>query len=251
MDENNAYYKQISHDPTKNVKENTQKIATDSNLEKLRIEFIKESSKYFYTYNFTWLGRPIIQYPQDMVAVQEIIWNTKPNMVIETGVAHGGSLIFYGSILKAMGVDFKVIGIDISIRPVNRKEIENHILSENIKLLEGSSIDDKIISQVKQLINPKDRVMVILDSNHSHQHVLNELKLYSPLVSKNCYLIVFDTIVEDMDSDFVQDRPWGKGNNPKTAVKEFLSKNKDFEIDTDIFNKLIISNAPDGYLIRK
>jgi cephalosporin hydroxylase len=202
------------------------------------------------------MGRPIIQYPQDIVAIQEIIWQVKPDLIIETGIAHGGSLILSASLLSLLEIcgeieHGQVVGVDIDIRQHNRIEIEKHPLSKKIIMLEGSSISPEIISEVRKIANSKKRVMVFLDSNHTHKHVIEELNLYSPFVSKGSYLVVFDTIVEDLPEKLISDRPWGKGNNPKTAVWEFLKDNKDFEIDTNIDNKLLISVAPDGYLRKK
>ena len=210
--------------------------------------FVRESAPPKYSYNFTWLGRPIIQYPQDMIAVQEIIWQVKPDLIIETGIAHGGSLIFYASMLELLGGDGKVLGIDIDIREHNRVEIEKHPMFKRITMIEGSSVDEKIAEQVHEFAKDKKRIMVVLDSMHTHDHVLKELQLYSPLVTKGSYLVVFDTVIEDMPENFFPDRPWGKGNNPKTAVWEFLKTNNRFEIDKSIENKLLITVAPDGYL---
>lgn len=203
-----------------------------------------------YSYNFSWLGRPIIQYPQDIMAMQELIWQVKPDLIIETGIAHGGSLIFYASMLELLGGDGELIGIDLDIREHNRIEIEKHPMYKRIEMLEGSSTDPEIIDSVKELAKGKKSVMVVLDSNHTHEHVLEELRLYSPFVTVGSYCVVFDTIVEDLPDDFFSDRPWGKGNNPKTAVHEFLKENDSFEIDDNVENKLLITVAPDGYLKR-
>lgn len=210
--------------------------------------FMRESILPNYSYNFSWLGRPVIQYPQDMIAIQEIICQVKPDLIIETGIAHGGSMIFHSSMLELLGGDGKVLGIDIDIREHNRVEIEKHPMYKRINMLEGSSIDNKIAEKVYDFAKGRKRVMVFLDSMHTHDHVLRELELYSPLVTKGSYLVVFDTIIEDMPEDFFPDRPWGKGNNPKTAVWEFLKSNDHFEIDKEIENKLLITVAPDGYL---
>lgn len=210
--------------------------------------FIEETAKYKYSYNFTWLGRPIIQFPQDIITIQEIIWRVKPDLVIETGIAHGGSLIFYASMLELLGSNGEVLGIDIDIRKHNRKEIENHSMFKRITMIEGSSIDKDIAKQVRDFAKEKKNVLVVLDSNHTHEHVLKELKLYSSLVTKNSYLIVFDTIIEDMPENFFPNRPWSKGNNPKTAVWEFLKINDRFKVDKAIENKLLITVSPDGYL---
>lgn len=206
------------------------------------------SNKESYSYNFSWMGRPIIQYPQDMIAMQEILWNLQPDLLIETGIAHGGSLIYYASIMELIG-NGHVVGIDIDIRAHNKIAIEKHPMFKRISMIQGSAIDLDIIEKVKAYIKPNMKVMVCLDSNHTHEHVLAELKLYAPFVTKGSYCVVFDTIVEDMPKG-MYDRSWDKGNNPKTAVWEFLKSNKDFEIDTQIDNKLLISVAPEGYLKR-
>lgn len=223
-------------------------MANDRDLAQHARSLFDGSCTYNYSYNFKWLGRPIIQYPQDMLALQELIWNIKPDLIIETGIAHGGSLIFLSSILELVGGHGEVLGIDIDIREHNRVEIENHRMFKRITMIEGSSVDDEIIAQVKEASKEKETVMVILDSNHTHEHVLKELELYSPLVTNGSYLVVMDTVVEDMPADSFPNRPWGKGNNPKTAVWKFLETNDRFEIDTVTANKLLLTVAPDGYL---
>jgi len=219
----------------------------NSELKKLSNDFMLKSSQYKYSYNFNWLGRPIIQYPQDIIAIQEIIWDVKPDLIIETGIAHGGSLILSASILEMIGRG-EVLGIDVDIREHNRIEIEKHSLNKRIKMIEGSSIDKNVVEQVYEHTKNKKNVLVILDSNHTHEHVLQELDLYSPLVTKGSYLVVLDTIIEDMPEKFFKNKPWGKGNNPKTAVREFLKKNDRFKIDKKLENKLLITVAPNGYL---
>lgn len=210
--------------------------------------FRNETIDAMYSYNFSWMGRPVIQYPQDIVAMQELIWDVKPDLIIETGIAHGGSLIFYSSMLELLGGDGEVIGIDIEIRPHNRTEIEKHPMFKRITLIEGSSTDTEIVEKISKLAESKKSVMVVLDSNHTHEHVLEELKLYSPMVTKGSYCIVFDTVIEDLPENTYSDRPWGIGNNPKTAVHQFLNENDSFEIDKSIENKLLVTVAPDGYL---
>lgn len=210
--------------------------------------FLNESIRTKYSYNFSWMGRPIIQYPQDIMAMQEIIWNVKPDLVIETGIAHGGSLVFYASIMELLGGKGKVLGIDIDIREHNRREIEKHPMFKRIMMIEGSSIDDSVVEKVHKFARGKKRVLVSLDSLHTQDHVLRELEAYSPLVTLGSYCVVFDTIVEDLQENFTPDRPWGKGNNPKTAVRKFLEDNNRFVVDKDIENKLLITVCPDGYL---
>ncbi len=231
-----------------NEKENIELMGKDPHLAKMGNDFLRETAKYGYTYHFSWLGRPIIQTPQDIIASQEIIWNVKPDLIIETGIAHGGSLIFSASMLQLIGGEGKVLGIDIDIREHNRVEIEKNPMYKRITMIEGSSIDNSIAEQVYDFAKGKERILVFLDSNHTHEHVFKEMELYSPLVKKGSYLVVFDTAVEDMPDDFFADRPWGKGDNPKTAVWEFMKTNDRFEIDKEIENKLLITVAPDGYL---
>jgi cephalosporin hydroxylase len=226
----------------------TKQMSADKSLKAQTKEWIINTSKYEYTYHFTWLGRPIIQFPQDMVAAQEIIWKIQPDLIIETGIAHGGSLIFYASILEMIGKNGKVLGIDTDIREHNRQEIEKHPLSKRITMLQGSSTATQIVDKVYSFARDKKNIMLLLDSNHTHEHVLKELLIYSPLVKKDGYLIVFDTIIEDMPEDFYPDRPWGKGNNPKTAVAEFLQTNDRFIVDKDIEDKLLITMSESGYL---
>jgi cephalosporin hydroxylase len=224
------------------------RMAADPELAALAHDMFLKSAKYKYSYNFSWLGRPIIQYPQDIIAAQEIIWQVKPAVIIETGIAHGGSLIFYASMLELLGGDGQVLGIDIDIRAHNRAEIERHPLSKRITMLQGSSIDEQIAQQVHDFARDKRPVLVVLDSNHTHDHVSKELEFYAPLVTKGSYLIVFDTVVEDMPDSAFPDRPWGRGNNPKTAVQAFLDTNDRFEVDREIEQKLLLTVAPGGYL---
>lgn len=211
--------------------------------------FNVESNKSQYSYNFSWMGRPIIQYPQDMIAMQEIIWAVKPDLIIETGIAHGGSLIYYASLLELIGKG-EVLGIDIDIREHNRNEIESHPMFKRIKMIQGSSVDAKLVDEVKKYTQGKQSVLVCLDSNHTHRHVLDELNFYSPFVTVGSYLVAFDTIVENLPDNYLPGRAWARGDNPMTAVHEFLRSHPEFIIDTDIDNKLLISVAPQGYLKR-
>lgn len=218
-----------------------------------------------YSYNFSSLGRPIIQYPQDMIAMQELIWQVRPDLIIETGIAHGGSLILSASVLALLDMTEaieqgktmdplkskrKVLGIDIDIREHNRVAIESHPMASRIQMIEGSSIAPEIIEEVKGVASGFERILVCLDSNHTHDHVLEELNLYAPMTSVDSYCVVFDTVVEDMPKEIFKDRNWGPGNNPKTAVWEYLKTHSEFEIDKAIQNKLLITVAPDGFLKR-
>ena len=231
------------------VKEGIAKQGKNNRIKNATSDFLVESINSRYSYNFTWMGRSIIQYPQDMVVMQELIWEIKPDLIIETGIAHGGSLIFYASILELIGKG-EILGIDIDIRDHNKKEIEAHPMAKRISMIQGSSIDPITVEQVKEIAKDKKTIMVLFDSNHSHEHVLEELRAYANLTTVGSYCVVFDTIVEDLPKDTYNDRPWGVGSNPKTAVFEFLKTNNDFEIDKSIDNKILISVAPDGYLKR-
>lgn len=227
--------------------------------------FLHVSTQPKYCYNFAWLDRPIIQYPQDIVAMQELIWSVKPDLIIETGIAHGGSLIFSASMLALLDYNDAVetgtlldpakpkrtvLGIDIDIRAHNRTAIEAHPMASRIRMIEGSSIDSDIIEQVKAIAANYTRILVCLDSMHTHEHVLAELEAYAPLTSIGSYCVVFDTMIEDLPADMYPDRPWGPGNNPKTAVWEYLKTHPEFEVDHHIQHKLLITVAPDGYLRR-
>lgn len=231
----------------KRNKEFLKNMLKDKKLKKLTRDWFDRAFPHEYSYHFTWLGRPIFQFPQDLIAVQELIWKIKPELIIEAGIARGGSIIFSASMLEMIGKG-QVVGIDVDIRKHNRVEIEKHHLFKRITILEGSSIDKKIIEQVKKIAKNKKRVLVLLDSMHTHKHVLEELKAYSPIVKKGGYIIVFDTMVEDMPKNSFPNRPWDKGNNPKTAVHEFLQNNSRFKIDKKIEEKLLITSCPDGYL---
>lgn len=228
-------------------------------------DFLDASVEAKYSYNFTWLGRPIIQYPQDVMAVQEVIWRCRPDLIIETGVAHGGSLIFSASMLTLLDVcdameqgrspdprssSRRVIGIDIDIRPHNRREIERHTLGGKIELVEGSSIDPGVVAGIHDRARQAARVLVCLDSNHAHDHVAAELEAYAPLVTSGSYCIVFDTFIENRPAGSYADRPWDKGSNPMTAVDAYLESHPEFTIDHAIDHKLLISVAPRGFLRR-
>lgn len=203
-----------------------------------------------YMNNFSWLGRPMIQLPMDAMAMQEIIWAVKPDLIVETGVAHGGSVVLSASMLQLLGHG-EVLGVDIEIRPHNRQAIESHPMAHRIHLIEGSSTAPEVVAQVRAAAAGKQRVLVFLDSNHTHEHVLAELNAYADLVSVGSYCVVFDTFVEDMPDDYVwTERPWGKGNNPKTAVWEYLRSHPEFQIDKSVEDKLLVTSAPDGFLRR-
>ena len=217
--------------------------------------FLRDSINEKYSYNFTWMGRPIIQYPQDLVALQEIIWEVKPDLIIETGVAHGGSAVFFASLLELNAhcggpKDAEVWCVEVDLRTHNREALVAHPMYPRLRIFDGSSVDEKIALVIAEKAATCQRVMVILDSNHTHEHVLGELNLYAPLVSVGSYCVVFDTVIEDLDGVEFVDRPWGKGDNPKTAVAEFMKTNSDFIVDYAIDEKLLISAAPGGYLKR-
>ena len=240
-------------------------VSTNNSLRQSAATFTQTSIASQYSYNFSWQGRPIIQYPQDMAAMQELIWEIKPDLIIETGIAHGGSLIFSASMLALLDMcdaiesgksinpkvsNRKVLGLDIDIRAHNRAAIEAHPMASRIQMIQGSSIVADIIAQVHAVAAKYSRILVCLDSNHTHEHVLAELKAYAPLTSVGSYCVVFDTVVEDLPKEMFPDRPWGPGNNPKTAVWEYLKTHPEFQIDKSIQDKLLITVAPDGYLKR-
>jgi len=224
------------------------RMAADRELRELSRQFVVRGAAYRYSYNFSWLGISIIQHPEDLVAMQEIIWRVRPDAIVETGVAHGGSLVFYASMLELLGGDGFVVGIDIDIRAHNRALIEKHPTAARIHLVQASSIDPQTIRKVTTLVKGRKRVLVALDSNHTHAHVLQELRLYSPLVRKGSYLVVFDTVVEHMPVEMFEERPWAPGDSPMTAVRQFLSENHRFEVDPEYDGKLLITVAPEGYL---
>ena len=229
---------------------NLKKLSRDRKLKKAAANFMVDSIRARYSYNFDWLGRPIIQYPQDIIALQEIIWKVKPDLIIETGIARGGSLIFSASMLELIGGKGRVLGVDIDIRSHNKVEIKKHRMFKRITMIEGSSVDPEVVARVRDLTRGKKKILVYLDSSHSYAHVLRELQLYSPFVSRGSYIVVFDTIVEYLPVGMVKDRPWGKGNNPAIAVQEFLKKHKNFVVDRDVDSKLLITAAPGGFLRR-
>ena len=247
---------------TKECKEEINKQSQDHLFLELSQNWMNQSWKHKYTYHFNWLGRPIIQMPQDILALQEIIWNIKPDLIIETGIAHGGSLCLTASLLALLELEEmknnsisqdkiikrKVIGIDIDIRKHNREHIEKHFLSDKIEMIESSSVNKDTFNKVKSLSKDYSNILVMLDSNHTESHVLEELTLYSSLISKNSYCIVFDTIVEKMDSEFSKNRPWNKKNSPQSAIKKFLKRNDNFIVDKTIDKKIILSMAPGGFL---
>lgn len=229
----------------------------DEEARRLSQAWISHPGLHQYSYNFSWLGRPIIQYPQDIVAMQELIFTVQPDLIIETGIAHGGSLILYASLLELNAMcggqqNFSVLGIDIDIRAHNREAIESHPIFQrgHITMFEGSSIDADMVAKVHKFAAPYKRIMVLLDSNHTHDHVFSELTAYAPLVSVDSYCVVFDTVIENMAADAYPDRPWGKGNNPMTAAGAYLASHPEYMHDEMMDSKLLISVAPKGFLKR-
>ncbi|MGR3603434.1 MAG: cephalosporin hydroxylase family protein [Heliomarina sp.] len=256
-------------DPIKEFEQERQEIirelGKDQDIAAASNEWMRLVNAKKYSYTFTSLGRPIIQYPQDMVAMQELIWQIKPDLIIETGIAHGGSLIMSAAALAMLDMceaieagknidpsksERKVLGVDIDIRAHNKAAIEAHPMASRIEMIQGSSVDSEIIEKVKMIAGRYRRVLVCLDSNHTHEHVLAELEAYAPLVSKDSYCVVFDTVIEDLPADMFGDRPWGPGDNPKTALHAYLKSHPEFEIDKSIDHKLLVSVAPDGFLKR-
>lgn len=240
-----------------------EKFAQNKKLRESSRNWLQQSMSEGYVYNFDWMGRPIIQYPQDIVAMQELIWSVRPDLIIETGIAHGGSLTLSASLLALLDLcdaqqagtmldparpKRKVVGVDIDIRAHNRAAIESHPLSNRIQMIQGSSISADTIQEVKSAAEGYARVLVCLDSMHTHDHVLAELELYAPMVSIGSYCVVFDSFVEDMPRQFFKDRPWDVGNNPRTAIWEYLKNHPEYEIDKNVENKLLVTVAPDGYL---
>jgi cephalosporin hydroxylase len=237
----------------------------DQALLQTTAEWMNQARRYKYSYHFRWLDRPIVQYPQDILAMEEVIWEVKPDLIIETGIAHGGSLIFSASMLALLDLceaieekktldparsKRKVLAVDIDIRAHNRAAIEAHPMASRIQMIQGSSIAPEVVAQIKAIAADYSRILVCLDSNHTHEHVLAELKAYASLVSKGSYCVVFDTIVEDLPAEMFADRPWAPGNNPKTAVWEYLKTHPELEIDKSIQHKLLITVAPNGFLKR-
>jgi cephalosporin hydroxylase len=259
------------------VANNIRGIGEDRAFQDLSYQWVLASIPHGYAQNFTWLGRPVIQVPQDLYAIQELIWTCRPDLIIETGIAHGGSLVASasmlalldycdavtaGTVLDPRASNRKVVGVDIDIRPHNRTAIDAHPMRHKIHLIEGSSVAPEVMEQIAKHAEGYSRVMVFLDSNHTHEHVLNELELYAPYVTKGSYCVVWDTGVEDMPDEMVADRPWGKGNNPKTAVWEYMKRLSNegrtardgekliLEIDHTIEHKITITASPDGFLRR-
>jgi cephalosporin hydroxylase len=230
------------------VKANVDRLMADADVQARSRAWLAEITRHRYTYNFTWLGRPVIQLPQDLLAVQEIVWQVRPDLIVETGIAHGGSLVHSASLLELLGGEGLVVGIDVDIRAHNRRAIEAHPLAKRIHLIEGSSTDPGVAATVRELARNRRAVLVLLDSDHTHAHVLRELELYAPLVTRGSYLVVFDTLIEDLPAELFAGRRWGKGNNPKTAVWQFLKTTERFTIDDRLAGKLLLTCAPDGYL---
>jgi cephalosporin hydroxylase len=221
-------------------------MSRDDSLRKRALDLVIESDKYGYGYQWTWLGLPIIQLPQDIVATQEIIWKSKPDVIIETGIAWGGSVALYASLLQLIGKG-KVVAVDLNLMDHVSDQIMSYPFSDRIHLYKGSSTDPQVVSKIQAHIEPGHSVMVLLDSNHTHQHVLEELRIYAPLVTKGQYVVVSDTVVEDIPAQTHRTRPWGPGDNPKTALHAYLKETKRFEIDQEINRKLLLTYTPDGY----
>lgn len=221
----------------------------DAHLARMASQVFRRLNKQRYSYNFDWLGLPIIQYPADIVAVQELLWRVRPAVVVETGVARGGSLALSASILELLGGDRFVVGIELELREHNRRALDEHPLAHRIRLVEGSSVDPAVIKHVEALVGERTPVVVLLDSNHTYRHVLAELDAYAGLVAPGSYVVVFDTVIEELTADDFPDRPWSPGDSPMTAVREFLSRpDCRFEVDEEFDSKLVLSVAPGGYL---
>ena len=235
-------------DFARQVAEAIEGIGDDEELRSLALDVLRRATAHRYAHYFTWLGRPIIQTPEDIVVMQEIVWRTRPELIVETGIARGGSAIFHASLMELTGADGKVIAIDTDIRAHNRRDIEAHPLYSRIELIEGSSTDAAVLERVRAEAAGRGRVMVVLDSNHTHEHVLAELHLYSPIVTKGAYLVVCDTAIESLPDDMWHDRAWGRGDNPMTAVRKFLETSDRFEVDHMLSQKLLMTANPSGHL---
>jgi len=228
-------------------------MGADDTLREKSLDWLGHAQRHKYSYHFDWLGLPIIQYPQDVVAMQELVFALKPDMIIETGIARGGSAIFYASLLELNAIcggpaDAEIVAIDVDIRTHNRIAIENHPLSKRLHMVQGSSVAPEIVEHIKVRAVGRKRVLVCLDSNHTHDHVLQELRAYAPLVTKDSYCVVFDTLIEDLPPDAIGQRPWRAGNNPLTAVRTYLQETDRFEIDVERHQKLQITVAKNGFL---
>lgn len=239
------------------VQKNISALAADSELWEKSLNWMFDVGRHRYTYNFQWLGRPIIQYPQDIVAMQELVSQVQPDLIVETGIAHGGSLVLSASLLVLLDVmegkdprtsERKVVGVDIDIRENSRKALDEHPLRFKMELLQGSSVDPEIVEQVHEFAGSAERVLVALDSNHTKSHVASELSSYANLVSVGSYCIVFDTVVEFMTPEFTTGREWGPGNSPLNAVDEFVKSNPNFEVNHDFDSRLQVTVARGGYL---
>lgn len=225
-------------------------MAVNSELHDKALEVLVEADHYNWVHQANWFGEPCLQLPQDLFALQEIIFETRPRFVIESGVAWGGSLLFYSTLMQVLGGE-RIIGIDIFIPPDLKQRLTAFgSLSDRITLIEGSSIAETTVDKVKSMVGDARDILVILDSDHSHEHVLSELKAYSGFVGKGHYLVCSDTIVEDIPSQEHRPRSWGPGNNPQTALSEFLRGNDEFSIAKNIENKLLFTCNPRGYLQR-
>ncbi len=233
-------------------KADIERMRTDEELRELSLKWMLHADKYKYTYNFSWMGRPIIKFPSDMVAQQEVMWRTRPDLVIETGIAHGGSVVFSASMQQMMQIpNAEVVAVDIDIRKHNRELIEAHPMARHITMYEGDSTSDEMIAKVKRHLEGKKSVMVILDSSHTEEHVFRELERYGDFVTPGNYLILPDTFIEFFPKGYYANRPWDVGNNPYTAMRRFLEMQNDFTIDREVGGKLMICEGIDGYLRKK
>lgn len=226
------------------------RLASDETAGRAKLEWMESAARLGYSYNFTWLGVPVIQHPEDIVVLQELIWEARPDLVIETGIAHGGSLLLYASILRLLGGEREVLGIDIDIRPHARETLATHPLASSVRTIEGDSVSPEVFDQVRAIAAEHERCLVILDSNHTKSHVAGELRLYSDLVSTGSFLVVMDTLIRDLPPEASADRPWGPDDNPALAVEEFLQVDRRFAALARINDKLLASAAPGGYLQR-
>lgn len=223
-------------------------MSQDKDLKKKAMEVLVEADKHRWIHQTKWFGQAILNLPQDMFAIQEIIYRTRPKFIIETGVAWGGSLLFYSTLMEVLGGE-KIIGIDLYMPPDLKERLNSYgKLSSRLALIEGSSVDESTVERVRSITGGSKEVMLILDSYHTHEHVLKELRLYSPFVGKGFYIVCGDTVVEDIPEQTHRTRPWGPGDNPKTALRQFLLENDRFIVDKKTENKLLFTCNPDGYV---
>jgi cephalosporin hydroxylase len=225
-------------------------MADDAVLRQEAVDLQRHAEVHRYTYTWDWLGVPIIRIPDDVVVLQELFWSYRPQRVVETGIARGGSMLLDASLMKLCGQEPAVLGIDWKIFPHTIDSLRGHPLMEGVELLEANSASGESESAVKSFIGEADRAVLILDSNHTHEHVLAELDLLAPLLPGGGIVLVADTLIEEFPLGYYKDRPWDRGNNPATAVREFLFKHTDFHRSTEWSRRALLSEFRDGIICR-